>query len=64
MSLYMVDVSGMVVVKRHRTIRVYADSKEEAEDKAKKTFAKMQKDSGAVVCDEGNIDLIIKLSRK
>jgi len=65
MSLWAVDVSGKVIVKRRRSmLRIYADSKEEAEEKAKRSFIEKQKNSGALACIDSNVDLIIKMSRK
>lgn len=56
---YICEVGGFVTVFRHRKLEVYADSYEEAENKAIDQFIKIQTSSGGD-CDDATVDLIME----
>lgn len=57
-----VEVGGFVTVFRQRKIIVYADTEEEAREKASSKFADLQQADGKSMCDYGNVDSIERLN--
>lgn len=64
MAKYKIEVGGFVTVYRQRVITVYAESDEEAKEKAIDKFVDIQQSgSGSPMCDEGTVNSIERLSQ-
>ena len=58
MGKYKVNVGGFVSTFRNREIVVYANSEEEAAEKAELKFIELQQQRAGNMCDEGTVNSI------
>lgn len=62
MAKYKVEVGGFVSTFRKRNITVYADTEDEAKEKAVGKFMDLQQANGYSMCDDGTVDSIERLN--
>lgn len=60
MARYKVTVGGFVTVFRQRCLTVYANSEEEAGEKAVEKFIEIQQSDKSSVCQDGTVESIEK----
>ena len=63
MTVFIVDLSAKAIVRRHRSLHVYADTENEAIRKTKSYFEKSLQNRNNQLVGEINVDSVVDVSR-